>query len=215
MRLLHVMVAGLTFVLPAVAPAQAVKREDLIGTWVAKKVTYTGQERRQLSATYGILMEVPVRATLYADGMLRFRDADPPGYKPKMMGLTAGTHGSGRWRLSGDTLWWGTDARYGDGMLYCRGELPEGPVIDTATWKGFPANDSLFWTATQKERGGGYWHLTAYKVSLKGNQLTLTRIADRSNNEWDPPGGTFEKKTKPAQGINTADPICEGSRTGG
>ena len=128
-----------------------------------------------------------VRVALWADGLFMYQGG--------------GTHGAGRWRLNGDTLWWGNDGRYENHTLFLRQGIPHGDTVDTLTMPDFPKNDSLFWTATKEEReqkkapdGNYYWHRTAYTISLKDGRLTMIRVDDLSTGDWHPSKGVYVYK---------------------
>lgn len=180
MRLLGWLMAGCTLAVPALAPAQIVKRADLIGTWEGK-TEYKGRE----SPLMALDSTGTIRFALWTDGLFMYAGG--------------GSHGAGRWRLHGDTLWWGNDWRYGnDVLLDRRGPVAQADTVDTLTMPLFPKNDSLFWTASEAEKktpeGNGYWLLTAYKISFKNGRLTMVRIDDVSNNKWHPVTGVYEYK---------------------
>jgi hypothetical protein len=206
---------GLALVSPALAPAQAVKRADLIGSWRGN-TEYTKSPNKQLRVSVAFEERKAVTwLMLWSDGLWYFEDEGT--VSADSIDPSNTTHGHGRWRLVGDTLWLGDDGRYSRRGIFERLATPDMDSMDTLKMRGFPndfpKNDSLFWTADRKgaiEEGykqeeiargrfNYYWHLVAYKASLSGRKLSLVRLDSLSTSTWLPAKWMVEYRGKNAR----------------
>src|ERR1041385_3294394 len=183
MRLVGSCFVGLALAFPAPAAAQTVKRADIAGTW-AGNAYYDSTDSRGCSVRRGCGTADGYMALWPTSGLWWYEHHMPDW----------GMHGGARWRLVGDTLWLGIDWLYGDilddslaanFLVVERGVDQRGvdaldlvpgvaDTVDTLNLAWYPRDDSLFWSRNLRRRNLRY--VTAYKVSLTDDRLTLVRL---------------------------------------